>query len=136
MPSTAPLVASLRLRLVTTGGGAIEVPADLSYDLADPYAVSATFTGDQDGVTWTFARDLLDEGLLRPVGDGDVSVWPCDDTDVICLALTSPFGQALLEARRGDVESFVARTFALVPRDHESLYIDIDAALADLLDFI
>jgi len=130
----APLTSSFQLRLVTQGGS-VHVPAELSYDPADPYAVTATFRSDEDAVAWTFSRDLLDEGLLAPAGDGDVAVWPCNDDDgeVICIALSSPFGQALLEAQRHEVEAFIVRSFTSVPRGTESDLIDIDAAIDYLL---
>jgi Streptomyces sporulation and cell division protein, SsgA len=129
-----PLTSTLQLRLVTQGGS-VHVPAELSYNPADPYAVTATFRSEDDAVAWTFSRDLLDEGLIAPAGEGDVAVWPCsdDDGEVICIALSSPFGQALLEAQRHEVEAFIVRSFSSVPRGGESLHLDIDGAIDQLL---
>ncbi|HTY73566.1 MAG TPA: SsgA family sporulation/cell division regulator [Actinomycetes bacterium] len=130
----AALTSSLQLRLVTQGGS-VHVPAELCYDPTDPYAVTATFRSEDDAVAWTFSRDLLDEGLVAPAGEGDVAVWPCsdDDGEVVCIALSSPFGQALLEAQRHEVEAFIVRSFQTVPRGSESDLLDLDAEIAALL---
>jgi hypothetical protein len=130
----AALTSSLQLRLVTQGGS-VHVPAELSYDPADPYAVTATFRSDDDAVAWTFSRDLLDEGLLAPAGEGDVSVWPSsdDDGEAICIALSSPFGQALLEAQRHEVEAFIVRSFNSVPRGSETELLNLDEVIDQLL---
>ncbi len=72
----------------------------LRYDTADPYAVHATFhTGAEETVEWVFARDLLAEACTGP-GTGDVRVWPSRShgQGVVCIALSSPEGEALLEA--------------------------------------
>ncbi|GAA3061174.1 hypothetical protein GCM10020254_01240 [Streptomyces goshikiensis] len=48
-----------------------------SYDSADPYAVRAQFlTRDTVLTTWCFDRQMLAEGLHRPVGEGDVTFRP------------------------------------------------------------
>ena len=74
-PST--VTRELTVQLVAPGDGSISLPVVLHYDLADPYAVHATFrTGQGDGVSWVFARELLTLGVHRPAGDGDVRVWP------------------------------------------------------------
>ena len=134
MAAAAHLTSSLQLRLVTQDG-AVHVPAELSYNPSDPYAVTATFRSETDAVAWTFSRDLLDEGLIAPAGEGDVAVWPCtdDDGEVVCIALSSPFGQALLEAQRHEVEAFIVRSFNSVPRGTESELLDIDGAIEALL---
>src|SRR3954451_21839765 len=80
-----------------------EVPALLSYEAADPFAVRITFgdTGSGpaaagDGVTWLMGRDLLLVGLDRPAGEGDVRVWPSSATaDVQFLNLRGLPGEAI-----------------------------------------
>lgn len=109
----------LHLRLVVSSESSLPVPAGLRYDTADPYAVHATFhTGAEETVEWVFARDLLAEGLHRPTGTGDVRVWPSRShgQGVVCIALSSPEGEALLEAPARALESFLKRTDAAVPR--------------------
>nr|MYU47859.1 SsgA family sporulation/cell division regulator [Streptomyces sp. SID7803] len=90
----------LELKLVLSPERSIPVPARLTYRTEDPYAVHITFHITSDSpVYWTFARDLLVEGVFRPCGQGDVRIWPTkvDGNSVICVALTSPDGNALLE---------------------------------------
>ena len=71
------LVADLDFTLVLAGDEPATVSAQLSYDHRDPYAVCVSFNaGSAERIEWTFARDLLDQGLWRPTGDGDVRVWP------------------------------------------------------------
>ena len=52
------------------------VEVQLTYDPADPWAVSLHLVGAERDETWVFARDLLADGLrsLLPVGAGDVQV--------------------------------------------------------------
>ena len=136
MSSTAPLTRALRLHLVVAGEEALPVDAALSYLASDPYAVTAVFHADETSpVTWTFGRDLLAAGLNEPSGEGDVGVWPSTSRGaaVVCMALTSPSGQALLEASRTDVETFLAASYELVPSGTESSHLDLDQDLLRLL---
>ena len=135
---TATVQQGLDVQLLVPGNTSVALPVTLSYDSADPYAVHALFrTGHRDGVTWVFARDTLAAGVVQPSGEGDVRVWPAPGTDggedVVHIALSSPDGQALLEASAGALTGFLLRTYALVPRGSESAHLDIDAALASLL---
>ena len=96
-------------------------------------------TGGTDGseaVRWTFARQLLTDGVTRPVGEGDVQVWPLHGSGqpVVCLALSSPSGRALFEVPLSDLVEFLTRTYAAVPTGSEAQHVDLDAELAALLD--
>lgn len=91
----------LELKLVLSPERAVPVPARLAYRTDDPYAVHITFhIGTDHPVNWTFARELLVEGVFRACGHGDVRIWPTkvDGRGVILMALSSPDGDALLEA--------------------------------------
>jgi hypothetical protein len=108
----------------------------LHYDLADPYAVHATFrTGQGDGVSWVFARELLTLGVHRPAGDGDVRVWPSwsAGAEVIFIGLTSPDGEALLQAPTRQLVDFLGRTYALCAQGQEREHLDVDGAIEALL---
>lgn len=132
------VTAEFALRLVVPGSGALPVLTDLRYHPGDPYAVHVTFrTGSDDEVVeWTFARQLLTDGVARPVGDGDVQVWPAyaDRAPVVCLALSSPAGRAVFEMPLGALAEFLTRTYTVVPTGCESDFVDLDAELAALLD--
>ena len=127
--------ASVQLRLVVADADAVPLPVSLRYCATDPYAVRAVFSGDGVEVEWVFARDLLRTGLSTPTGDGDVHVWPSWGTgrELLMISLTSPDGQAVLEAGAQDVRAFLDRTTAVVPDGEESAHLDLDAALARLL---
>lgn len=132
--------SELQLRLVVPGAASLPVRADLDYDVTDPYAVSVAFhTGSGptggDVVQWTFARQLLSDGVSAPAGEGDVQVWPSTSggASVVCLSLSSPSGRALFEVPLGSLVEFLGRTYQAVPTGGESDHVDVDAELALLL---
>ncbi|MFH0518788.1 SsgA family sporulation/cell division regulator [Streptomyces sp. M41] len=126
----------LELRLVLSPERSVAVPARLSYRSDDPYAVHVTFhvTSEQP-VYWTFSRDLLVEGVFRPSGHGDVRVWPTkvEGRDVVLMALSSPDGDALLQAPAAQVSAWLERTLRVVPPGTEGEQLGIDDALDQLL---
>jgi hypothetical protein len=120
------------VRLLAPDATGVPVPCGLHYDPADPYAVQVRFFLDRrrrDAVSWSFARELLAAGLDEPSGLGDVRIWPWRTTqgDAVALALTSPDGQALLEAPRATIAAFLADTYVQVPRGREADRLDLDA---------
>ncbi|MCX5200915.1 SsgA family sporulation/cell division regulator [Streptomyces sp. NBC_00237] len=126
----------LELNLVLSPERTIPVPARLMYRTSDPYAVHVTFhIGSDYPVNWTFARELLVDGVFRPCGHGDVRIWPTkvDGRSVVCLALTSPEGDALLEASSPVVSAWLERTLNVVPLGSERGQLGLDDALAELL---
>lgn len=130
------LERELELNLVLSPERAIPVPARLVYRTNDPYAVHITFhIGSDYPVSWTFARELLVDGVFRPCGHGDVRIWPTklEGRSVVCVALTSPEGDALLEASSPVVSAWLERTLTMVPPGTESSMLGLDDALAELL---
>lgn len=138
-PRPTTVTADLQFRLVVPGSSALPVRASLQYDVADPYAVQVAFyTGAGDGsevVDWTFARQLLTDGVSTPVGEGDVQVWPSTSggQPVVCLSLSSPSGKALFEIPLPALVAYLGSTYAAVPTGGESAHVDVDAELALLL---
>lgn len=125
----------LQLRLVITKERSVPVTARLSYTASDPYAVRMTFhLGCDAPVTWTFSRELLVEGVFRPCGYGDVRIWPTSahGKSVLCLALTSPEGDALLEAPSVDIASWLEDTLRAVPPGEEARRLGLDDELEAL----
>lgn len=126
----------LELNLVLSPERGIPVPARLTYRTDDPYAVHITFHISSDNpVKWTFARELLVEGVFRPCGHGDVRIWPTKVgvRTVLCVALSSPDGEALLEAPGAAVSAWLERTLRIVPPGTESERLGLDDGLASLL---
>ncbi|WP_329243699.1 SsgA family sporulation/cell division regulator [Streptomyces canus] len=126
----------LELTLILSPERGIPVPARLGYRSDDPFAVHVTFhIGSDHPVHWTFARELLVEGVFRPCGHGDVRVWPTKvaGRGVVVMALSSPDGDALLEAPAAQVSSWLERTLRVVPPGSEAEQLGIDDGLAELL---
>jgi len=129
---TQPVV----LELIDPTGAATPIEAELQYDPRDPYAVTTVFMTGASQVRWTFGRDLLREGLYEPCGDGDVHVWPCLDSHghaVVIIELCSPDGEALVQAKTGDLTSFVERMTKAVEPGTESALTDVDGAITAIL---
>jgi hypothetical protein len=131
------ITTAMPLRMVVADGSALPLVADLTYDVADPYAVRIGFRtagADEaaDAADWTFARQLLTDGIARAAGEGDVQVWPrrSEEGSLVCLALSSPSGQAIFEIPLTELVEFLAATYAVVPTGCESDFVDIDAELA------
>lgn len=126
----------LEMQLVLSPERSIPVPARLAYRSHDPYAVHITFhVGSDAPVNWTFARELIVEGVFRPCGHGDVRIWPTkvNGRSVICLALSSPDGDALLEAPSSAVAAWLERTLRAVPPGTEPDQLSMDDGLSALL---
>ncbi|MER6527911.1 SsgA family sporulation/cell division regulator [Streptomyces sp. NPDC001508] len=126
----------LELKLVLSPERSVPVPARLSYRTDDPYAVHISFhINSEQPVDWTFARELLVEGVFRPCGDGDVRVWPtkANGRSVVLMALSSPDGEALLEAPTTLVSAWLERTLRMVPPGSEAEQLGLDDALHQLL---
>jgi hypothetical protein len=139
MNSSSTVSAELPLRLVTPPQATTPLTGSLHYTRRDPYAIRITFrTGLEQPVEWTFARDLLSQGIHGPQGIGDVQVWPSPgpadgDPGILTIELTSPHGQARIQTPAGQVTDFLHRAYQIVPDGQESSHLDLDAELNDLL---
>ena len=118
MMNSVTVSAELGLSLVVPEHGAVPLVASLDYCADDPYAIKMSFhVGTDEPVEWIFARELLAEGLETLVGDGDVKVWPdgSPETDVLNIALSSPFGEAHFEAPLSTTGEFLRSTYGIIP---------------------
>ena len=132
-PST--VTRELTLEVVAPIDGPTHVGVAMHYDTADPYAVHAVFRVAPDQqVAWVFARELLSAGLEAPSGDGDVRIWPAshEGCEVVCIALHSPDGDALLHAPVDELAEFLSSAYALCPLGREPQLLQIDRALGAL----
>lgn len=113
-----------------------QLDGELVFDPTDAYAVAMHLESKAGTVVWTFARELLSEGLYEPAGNGDVQVWPClSDTGsaVVIIELRSPEGMALIQAPARAVRDFIARTHEIVPMGDESRHLSLDRLITRLL---
>lgn len=99
----------------------------LVYDPRDPLTVTLTLWA-KEPVKWILGRDLLAEGMLRPVGIADVHV-ACHDRHAY-LSLCTPRGHAVLSCLTHDLEAFLTASFDAVPGGSEDLDSLIDDVLA------
>lgn len=116
------------------------IETTLSYDRADPYAISMLLSSDASEETWTFGRELLTKGIEDKdgAGIGDVRIWCCSAScsgDHVYIALTGDdgMGSMLFRAQREVLARFLRRTYVMVPRGYESQHIDLDAVIDQLL---
>jgi hypothetical protein len=121
--------------LVRGKGDRRPVVIELSYDPDEPYAVRlAVSTGDAPAA-WVVGRDLLAEGLTRPVGEGEARVWPSPFGmhPVVWIRFGGQQRMALVELVLEDLAKFVDLTYNLVPTGSEPLFVDVDGLIRDLM---
>ncbi|MFD6939480.1 SsgA family sporulation/cell division regulator [Streptomyces goshikiensis] len=127
---------AVQARLVATAPKVETVPVTLSYDRADPFAIRMAFpapaTLEGIEISWTFARELLESGLDRPTGSGDVRVRPYD-VDRTTVEFHAPEGVAIVLMLTADLHRFLECAAAVVPPGLEHLYLDVDHGLAELM---
>ncbi|GHE52466.1 hypothetical protein GCM10018785_22580 [Streptomyces longispororuber] len=127
---------AVEARLVAAAPRMPTIPATLHYDRRDPFAVRMSFpapaTLEGVEVHWTFARELLAQGVEQAAGDGDVRVRPYGYERTV-LEFHAPEGTAIVHVRTGDVRRFLHRTTVLVPVGQEHRHVDLDRDLADLM---
>jgi hypothetical protein len=135
--SRTAVSAELGLGLVGAEHTIVPLMASLYYSCQDPYAVKIAFhVGTDEPVEWILARDLIAASLHSREGIGDVRAWPSaaeQGPKTLNISMTSPFGHAQFEASATAFETFLARTYELVPDGDESQYMDFDAELTELL---
>lgn len=112
-------------------GDAETVEVQMSYDPADPLAVSLRITGESRDDCWVFSRDLLADGLrsMVPVGSGSIQVQATSVLTEISHLLEGGAVE-MLRLPWWNTREFIRLTHTVVPRGHEEL--DIDSWLDDL----
>lgn len=136
--TNGPAVAQMIPLQMITGYGTQETfRGTFGYLASDPFAVTVLFQSKTIpglSVEWVFARDLLVDGLLAEVGDGDVRVMLAvrDHRKMTVLVLQSPYGVGVLETPTSGISGFLERTAVLVPYGCESAVCDMDAVLVGL----
>ncbi|MEV0643151.1 SsgA family sporulation/cell division regulator [Streptomyces sp. NPDC050619] len=109
------------------------VLAHLSYDAADPFAVTAVFSHDGRVLArWRLDREMLTDGLGRPVGVGDVRLRPVstgrwEELRMELLGDARSDGgcqRAVVFAWAPALAAFLRETREVVPPGREELRID------------
>ncbi|MFF1694600.1 SsgA family sporulation/cell division regulator [Streptomyces sp. NPDC058257] len=66
---------------------------------------------------WTFARELLEQGLRAPTTSGDVRIWPCGRVQTV-MEFHSAQGVAVVQFDAPALVRFLRRTYAATPVPH------------------
>ncbi|MFE7269834.1 SsgA family sporulation/cell division regulator [Streptomyces sp. NPDC057623] len=131
------LEQSVRARLVTPDHPELPVRPTLRYTATEPFAVHLDFpahvSDDGRGVTWTFARSLLEEGLDGAAGIGDVRIRPCGRSRTV-VEFHAPHGMAAIRFGTAALRRFLQRSYAVVEPGREDLGPELDTVLMSLLD--
>lgn len=126
---------SVQARMVASAPQMETLPAVLSYDRADPFAVRMAFpapaTLEGTEVSWEFSRELLAAGMEVPSGLGDVRIRPFG-YDRTVLEFHAAEGIAMVHVRTADLRRFLRRAQHLVPCGHERRFLDLDRNLTEL----
>ncbi|WP_393062741.1 SsgA family sporulation/cell division regulator [Streptomyces sp. LN549] len=128
---------SVKARMVASAPQMETLPAVLSYDRTDPFAVRMAFpapaTLEGTEVSWEFSRELLAAGMDAAAGVGDVRVRPFG-YDRTVLEFHAAEGIAMVHVRTAELRRFLRRAQELVPAGDEHRFLDLDRSLTDLLD--
>ncbi|BBC97881.1 SsgA family sporulation/cell division regulator [Streptomyces griseofuscus] len=131
---------TLVVQLHAPGTARFPVLAHLGYDADDPFAVTIVFAHDGHVLAqWRLDREMLAEGLDRPVGVGDVRLRPADtgmwhELRLEFLGEPRPDGgrqRAVVHAWAPAVAMFLRETREIVPPGREQA--PVDELLADIL---
>lgn len=127
---------SVQARMVASAPRMETLPAVLSYDRTDPFAIRMAFpapaTLEGTEVSWLFSRELLAEGTDAPAGLGDVRIRPFGYERTV-LEFHAAEGIAMVHVRTAELRRFLRRTRQLVPVGAEHRFLDLDRSLTDLL---
>lgn len=135
---TAPIPAELR-----TPVGNLPIQAVFSYDTDDPCAIylamaatrwnPVTTEWEDEGATWVFARDLVDNALaIGPSGEGDVRITYLDEADELVVELRDDLDQfRAVHLSAEPVIQLMIKAIQATPSDAEAM--DVDTVLSQIL---
>ncbi|MBQ1097181.1 SsgA family sporulation/cell division regulator [Streptomyces sp. NPDC097107] len=131
---------TLVVQLQAGGADRFPVLAHFGYEAADPFALTVVFSHDGRVLArWTLDREMVGEGLTRPVGVGDVRLCPesrgmWDELRIELLGDARPDGErhhAVVFVWAAAVEAFLRETHTVVRPGEEE--VRVDDFLAELM---
>ncbi|MFC7016582.1 SsgA family sporulation/cell division regulator [Streptomyces viridiviolaceus] len=124
---------TLVVQLQSGDGDRFPVMAHLSYDAADPFALTMVFSHDGRVLArWALDREMVGAGLTRPVGVGDVRLRPesrgmWDELCIEFLGDARPDGgrhRAVVYVWAPAVAAFLRDTHGVVRPGREEVRVD------------
>jgi hypothetical protein len=120
--------AGMPSQIIDHAGRRARINASLEYGAVDPSAVTLTIHQGGARKTRRFGRELLTQGLHRPVGERDVVVAPVPNAaqGAVLLGFRNGAADAVIEISGRSLSRFLSRTYGSVPSRGEDDYLDID----------
>lgn len=124
---------TLVMQLTAGSSDRFPVLTHLSYDASDPFAVAVSFSHEGRVLArWSLDREMLAEGVRRPVGEGDVRLRPqstgrWQELRMEFFGDPHPDGSrhhAVILAWAPAVMSFLHETYEVVAPGRESVHVD------------
>ncbi|MFB7776184.1 SsgA family sporulation/cell division regulator [Streptomyces bauhiniae] len=127
-PPEGDITLDVTISLIIDGARTLHLPVRFTYDPHFPFAVTLEIPKADGGLNrWFFARDLLQAGLLRPSGEGDIRIWPpcrCSGRPHVRMRLRDSFASALLDIPARPLWEWLQLTWQAVPREDECRWSD------------
>lgn len=124
------------------GEVADNIPSTILYDTSDKAWLTVRLETGRDTIYWNFGRELLRDGLERPVGEGEVRVRPFtyrnnygEDEKHLILELYDHKSQsyAVLRTPADEIAHYVDKIFDAVPAGEEFDLGDLDQKYRDYI---
>ncbi|GAA1240252.1 SsgA family sporulation/cell division regulator [Kitasatospora nipponensis] len=134
--NSTTVTADLQVELLVAGlDHEIPLRSSWSYDAGDPYAVHVDFRLPLGSTErWSFARELLAQGMDLPAGSGDVEIAPEVGHRHVLLLLHGGSGSAVVRVGQHPLREFLDTAFAHVPAGSERSDDELEQWLRSVLD--
>lgn len=126
------IAVSAEFRYDSPSGEERSTPGVLVYDPARPWEAAMDFRTGSGLVRWALERDMLRDGLRRPVGLDAVRITPGVGTGVVTVSFRLASETVVVKVSARIVAAFLDRSYAIVPEGVEATLVDFDAGLARL----
>ncbi|MFK0121308.1 SsgA family sporulation/cell division regulator [Streptomyces sp. NPDC090994] len=125
------------MNVLSPDHGAARLVVGIRHDPGDPLAVRLDFAPAEDpdeggAATWVFARSLLEDGVVRAVGEGDGRIRPGDAGETH-IELVSLYGSCVVRFRTDTLCSFLSLTQPRPPDVSPRIRTELDRMLNAIL---